>query len=133
MRCLIADDYDDVREALKLAMEHAGWEVFAAKDGREALRIYHDAIESGYFDVLLLDVNMPLPNGLSVGVLVRYFEGFAEIPRAAHIYLTGEDDVVPPHQLLEAELAGTTFANAYIRKPIAADELLAEIDKLIAK
>ena len=128
MRVLLADDHADTREMLTLALERVGWEVFAAKDGRDALRIYHSEIEGDkYFDVLLLDVEMPRLNGFAVGVNVRNIEKFADVPkvpRACHIYLTGHDDVVPPEQLLETE-----FADAYIHKPIGPDELVIEIEK----
>lgn len=110
-------------------MQRAGWEVFAAEDGRDALRMYHNTIEGDhYFDALLLDVEMPRLNGFAVGVNVRNLETFGEIPRAIHVYLTGHTDVVPPQDLLD-----TLFADAYIRKPVEPEELLAQIDGLINK
>lgn len=118
---------------LALALERAGWEVFAAKDGRDALRIYHNAIEHDeYFDVLLLDVHMPRLNGFAVGVNVRNLETYSDVPRAIHIYFTGrdDDDVMPPGATPE-DLMEILFADAYIHKPINPEGLLAEIDRLV--
>lgn len=134
MRLLVAEDHDDTREMLGMALQQHGWDVFVAKDGRDALRIYHDAIEKGeYFDALLLDVAMPRLNGFAVGVSVRHVEKFGNIPRAVHIYLTGYDDAVPPDQLLESEVLGSAFVDAYIHKPISAEELIDQIEKLVKK
>ena len=96
--------------------------------------VYHNAIRGdNYFDVLLLDVIMPRLNGIAVGMNVRNLEHYSDgsVPRAIHIYLTGKEDAVPPERLMEAELAGDLFADAYFHKPIGSDELLAEIERLV--
>lgn len=132
MRVLLAEDDEDLRELLSIVFDEHGWEVLSAKDGRDALYIYHKAIhDENYPDVLLLDVEMPRLNGFGVGVLIRRFEGFTNIPRAVHVYLTGKDDVVPPEQLLGTEFAGVLFADAYIKKPVSSEELIEQIDKLV--
>lgn len=143
LRVLIIEDSNDLRELLVLTLNRKGWEVFTAKDGRDALRVYHDAIEDKMvddrlvagspFDVLLIDVIMPRLNGFGFGVIVRRFEGFTNIRRAKHIYLTGRDDVVPPEQLTDTEFAGALFADAYIRKPIDMADLIVQIEKLVNK
>lgn len=127
MRALIAEDDEDLRELLSILFDEQGWDVLSAKDGRDALFLYHKTIrDEKYPDLLLLDVEMPRLNGFAVGVNVRNLEKFGDVPRAVHVYLTGHDDVVPPEQLLEC-----LFADAYIRKPISPEELLAQIDELI--
>lgn len=129
MRVLIADDYQDIRELLTTAFELNGWEVVAAKDGREALYLYHKMIlAERYFDVLLLDVNMPRLNGFGVGVNVRNLETFGDVPRAIHIYFTGDKDVVAPQELISC-----LFADAYMHKPIELDDLIATIDGLLRR
>jgi CheY-like chemotaxis protein len=128
VRLLLAEDNDDLREMLSVTLQQAGWEVFAARDGRDALRIYHDAIQDNdFFDVLLLDVEMPRLNGFAVGANVRNLEKYSDdVPRAAHVYLTGYDHAAPPEQLLE-----TLFADGYIRKPVEPDALVNEINTLV--
>lgn len=126
VRILLADDDPDIRDLLKMSLEGEGWEVFAARDGREALRLYHNTIEGDhYFDVLLLDVSMPRLNGIAVGLNIRNLEEFAEIPRAVHIYLTGYDLATTPEDLLEIH-----FADAYLRKPFTSEELIEKIKEL---
>lgn len=129
MRVLLAEDNSDTRELLVIALESKGWEVFPAKDGREALTIYEKAIEDHrYFDALILDVAMPHINGIAVGVEVRSREKSGEIPRAVHIYLTGYEIPTKPEDLLRIH-----FADAYLRKPVELDELFAKIEELVEK
>lgn len=148
MRILVAEDAEDLRDLLEFALNNHGWEVFTAKDGRDALRVYHDAI-TGYevtevdgkqtlricdaipFVALVLDISMPRLNGFAVGVNVRHLEKFGNIRRAIHIYITGFDDAIPPQDLLESELLGDPFVDAYIRKPFGTADLIEQIEKLV--
>lgn len=129
MRVLIAEDYPDTLEALRMVFERAGWEVSTAKDGRDALRIYHDAIQhDDYFDLLVLDIQMPRLNGIAVGVNVRNLEKYGNLPRAIHIYLTGHDEELKIHG---EELVAISFADAYVRKPADPIELVKMATKLV--
>lgn len=131
MRCLIAEDHEDTREYLKIELEQRGWEVFTAKDGRDALRVYHNAIEfNEFFDLILWDIRMPRMEGLAAGMNIRNFETFAEgIPSACHIYLTGQEDPARPDDLLDSQWLGRKFADGYVRKPVLdIDRLLTEIN-----
>lgn len=127
MRCLFAEDNPDASDLLALLLEREGWEVVAAKDGREALLIYEKAVEDRrYFDVLILDVVMPRINGIAVGVEVRAIEKQSGIPRAVLVLLTGYDIPTEPEELLKVH-----FADAYVRKPIDGNELIKKIKELV--
>lgn len=127
MRILIADNNTDLLEMLVIFFEANGWEVTAAKDGREALYFYHQLIHhEKYFDVLLLDVEMPRLNGFAVGVNVRNLESLSVAPRAVHVYLTGHADLVAPETLISI-----LFADGYVHKPFDPKELLAKINSLV--
>lgn len=129
MRVLIADDEKDIREMLTTAFEVNGWEVTAAKDGRDALYLYHKLLnENRYFDLLLLDVRMPRLRGFNVGLNVRNLERYGGVPRAVHIYFTGDKDLLAPEDLIQSLLA-----DAYIHKPIELDSLIATIDGLLRR
>lgn len=129
MRVLIAEDYSDIRELLTTALELQGWEVIAAQDGREALHFYHKLIdENRYFDLLLLDVRMPRLGGFPVGLNVRNLERDGGVPRAVHIYFTGDTDLLEPDDLIKS-----LFADAYIHKPIDMDTLIETINELRGK
>jgi DNA-binding NarL/FixJ family response regulator len=64
LRLLLADDHDVVREGFRAVLERVGFEVAAeAADGREAVRlanVHHP-------DLAVLDLSMPLLNGLDAG------------------------------------------------------------------
>lgn len=130
MRVLLAEDYNDLREGLKLALEQEGWEVVAAEDGIEALRLFNEVTETGrYFDVLLLDVVMPRMGGIEVGINIRGREKvFPEMPRAVHIYLTGYDKDL---RIDGEDLVAISFADAYITKPVGPDELIKKMKELV--
>src|SRR6266700_3084888 len=70
---LVVDDEAPMRKLLSGNLKVSGYQVHAAADGAEALKL----IEEHQFDLLLLDVNMPGPNGLQVLEAVRRS---AEIP-----------------------------------------------------
>jgi|GEM_PF-1237096 len=67
LRALVADDVEDNREILRRMLEDMGLEVELAKDGREAL----EKIEKGLFDIVFLDIRMPVMDGREVVRLVR--------------------------------------------------------------
>jgi DNA-binding response OmpR family regulator len=62
IRILIVDDEINIRLMLRTLLEAEGYSVSEALNGREAL----DEIERGGFDLILLDLNMPVLDGMSV-------------------------------------------------------------------
>jgi len=69
IRILIAEDHNLVRQALKLLLEREGFEVVGeAGDGREAVRL----AQSLSPDVAVLDVMMPLLNGIDAAVEIQH-------------------------------------------------------------
>lgn len=66
-RVLAVDDCATMRLLLQAALEASGYSVFAVDGGRAAL----DAIGSGGFDAVILDVEMPEVDGMAVGRALR--------------------------------------------------------------
>ncbi len=64
---LIVDDEAPMRKLLASNLKASGYTVRQAADGSEALKL----IQEHAFDLLLLDINMPGPNGLQVLEAVR--------------------------------------------------------------
>ena len=64
---LLVEDEENLHEALKLNLELEGYEVSSAYDGAAALK----AIQSEYFDLLILDVMLPEIDGINITETVR--------------------------------------------------------------
>ncbi|MGH7432454.1 MAG: response regulator [Candidatus Methylomirabilales bacterium] len=113
LRIILADDHLIVRQGLKALLEREGFDVAAeASDGLEAVRLARDLQP----DVALLDIGMPLLNGLDAAR-----EVLKGSPRTKAILLTmhAED-----HYVLEALRAGVT---GYVLKTKAAGDLVQAI------
>ncbi len=88
VRLLLVDDHRTLREGLRLSMEEAGFVVAGeAGDGEEAVRL----AEALRPDVVLMDVSMPLLDGIEATRLVHQ-----RVPEARVVILTmhGESDVM---------------------------------------
>lgn len=66
-RILVIDDEAPVREFMKKILTRAGYIIFTASDGKEAI----EKLESLYVDLIILDMHMPIMNGLEVLKLIR--------------------------------------------------------------
>jgi len=117
VRILIADDHQVVRTGLRALLEsRAGWQVCAeAANGREAVE------KAGQLkpDVAVLDIGMPLLNGVEATRQIRKLS-----PQTEVLILTMHDSEVLVQEVLEAG------ANGYILKDDADRNLVAAVDAL---
>ena len=112
MRVLLAEDNVRLARATEVILEKNGLTVEVSHDGLEAL----DALDSGYFDVAVLDIMMPGLDGLEVLRRVR-----AEGNDVPVILLTAKTQV-------DDKVAGLgDGADDYITKPYDSRELVARI------
>lgn len=111
MRILIVEDEKEIVRFIRLELEHEGYEVSAAFDGRTGL----ETALNESFDLILLDVMLPELNGFALLRRLR------ETKQTPVIMLTARDDVVDKVTGLD------TGANDYITKPFHIEELLARI------
>ena len=119
MRCrvLLADDHQIVREGLRGLLEKAGHEVIAeASDGREALRLARTLNP----DIAVLDMSMPLLNGLDAAHEIRRFA-----PTIKTILLTMYND---KSYVLRALRGG---ARGYVLKTQASEDLIRAIREIL--
>lgn len=79
-RVLIVDDAEDIREILAIAFAAAGIEPITAADGLEALVAAHVARPAA----ILMDVNMPVLNGIEATRLLRAGAATRAVPVIAH-------------------------------------------------
>lgn len=108
---LVAEDSTDTRIMLKRAFELKGYRVFEAENGQEALEITRRQRPS----LIVMDLNMPVVDGLEAIEKVRKLEGIGEhVPIVA---ITGFDVYGMEETVFE------TGCSIYLNKPIDLDEL----------
>ena len=88
-RVLLAEDDRFLRRAGEAALKRAGYEVFAAADGEEALRMARDELPS----LVLLDLIMPKMQGFEVLMALKQDPATAFIPVIVLSNLGQEGDV----------------------------------------
>jgi chemosensory pili system protein ChpA (sensor histidine kinase/response regulator) len=115
---LIVDDSLSVRRSMQQLVGDAGFEVRTARDGLEAIELLN-TIQP---DLLLVDLEMPRMNGLELTTHIRAQAKTQQLPI---IMITSRS--TQKHQR-EAESSGVDL---YITKPVADDELLAQINKIL--
>jgi len=115
---LLVEDEENLHEALKLNLELEGYEVTSAFDGAAALR----AVESEYFDLIILDVMLPEMDGISVTETIRISNN--EVPILILSAKNSSADRV---------LGLKKGADDYLTKPFNLEELLLRVHKLIDK
>jgi two-component system, cell cycle response regulator DivK len=108
---LIADDYDDNRELLRLMLEGEGYQIREARNGREAL----DAALAEAPAVALIDLSMPALDGWGLLREMRADERTRAVPCVAVTAFAANQDRL---RALEAGF------DAYISKPFRAKELI---------
>ncbi|MGE0132305.1 MAG: response regulator [Blastocatellales bacterium] len=119
-RILIAEDFEENRIALKLILQHSGFDVVEAEDGRQAV----ETARREKPDLILMDVTLPVMDGLQATREIRSDEEFKRLPI---IIVSAHDSDEIRRQTIEA--GGT----AYISKPVEIEELKKLIeDSLIA-
>jgi CheY-like chemotaxis protein len=117
-RVLIADDHETLRRGLRTMLQEATeWDFYEAVDGREAV---NKAMEI-HPDLVILDINMPVLNGL---VAARQI--LSDRPQTRILMFTVHDS---DHIVKEIEAAG---AHAYLSKNKAGDELVRAVKDLLS-
>ena len=117
-KILIADDNENIREALTYLLEDEGYKLWMAKDGAEALK----EVRSVRPDILFLDIMMPEMNGYDV---CRIIKNDPELSKTYVIMLTAKG------QVAEQERGREVGADEYIVKPFSPMEILSKIKKLL--
>ncbi len=92
-RLLLAEDNELNREIAIAILEEAGLSIEVANDGLEAVKLVRDK-PSGYYDAILMDIQMPIMDGYEAAKLIRGMEdaGKASIPIIAVTANAFEDD-----------------------------------------
>jgi two-component system alkaline phosphatase synthesis response regulator PhoP len=116
-RVLIADDNENIREALTYLLEDEGYHLSLAKDGADTLRKVREFRPR----VLFLDIMMPEMNGYEV---CRVIKSDPELKSTYVIMLTAKG------QVAEQERGKEVGADEYIVKPFSPMEILAKVKSI---
>jgi len=117
-RLLVVDDEPNIRELLATSLRFAGFEVHAAADGRQALKLARD-VEP---DLVVLDVMLPDLDGFAVTRRLRERGQFVPV-----LFLTARDDTADKVQGL------TVGGDDYVTKPFSLEEVVARIRAVLRR
>ncbi len=114
LRVLLADDHPVNRKVVEMILAQIEVEITSVEDGAQALEAFRDAD----FDLILMDMQMPVMDGLTATREIRLHEAAMGLPRTPVVMLTA--NALAEH-IVAAEAAG---ADRHLAKPFDAAELL---------
>jgi signal transduction histidine kinase/CheY-like chemotaxis protein len=122
-RVLLVEDIAINREIATMSLNRFGFEVETAENGRQAV----DKLSSsapGYFDIVLMDIQMPVMDGHAAARMIRQFENksLASIPIVAMTANAFVEDI-------EAEK--NSGMDGHISKPLNIDEMVSTLAGLL--
>ena len=116
---LLADDHEDSRIIYAMALEAAGFRVLQAQDGSECVAFAREHRP----DVVVLDIEMPVMNGLAALKALRGESATARLPVIAVTAAT--------NRYLRGELADAGF-DAVLLKPARPDLVIAAVRQAVS-
>jgi len=115
---LTIEDQRDIRRLIRLTLEFDGFDVLEADNGPEGLEL----ARTRQIDLILLDIMMPGPSGLTVCRWLRDDPSLRHIPVVLLTALDRDQDM---------EAAWAAGARAYLVKPFSPVELLKVVSDLM--
>lgn len=119
-RVLLVDDEPSIVKMVGKRLEVEGFEVLVAMDGQDGLK----KAQTEAPDLVILDLMLPKLNGYELCTMLKQDARFQKIPVVMFSAKAQEKD---------ERLGRECGADAYVRKPFQAPELLAQIRKLIER
>jgi DNA-binding response OmpR family regulator len=117
-KILIVEDHPTMREAMRLVLEHEGFEISEAADGASAL----ERIQAEPPDLVFLDLNIPGSSGTDVLKQLKADPATAEV-RVIIVTATGEEG--RSHVM-------SLGADEYFTKPFSPRSLLQTVERVLA-
>jgi DNA-binding response OmpR family regulator len=119
-KILIAEDERDIRDLIAFTLRFAGYEVFTAGNGEEAVEMAPRVNP----DLILMDVRMPRMTGYEACRAIKSNVELRDIPI---VFLSAKGQESEIQQGLEAG------AEEYLLKPFAPDQLTTRVKAILAK
>ena len=119
-KILIAEDERDIRDLIAFTLRFAGYEVFAAGNGEEAVEMTSKVNP----DLILMDVRMPRMTGYEACRAIKANVDVRDIPV---VFLSAKGQESEIQQGLDAG------AEDYLLKPFAPDQLTTRVKAILAK
>jgi len=117
---LVVEDFEDNRFMMRRLLEMSGYRVVEAVNGQEAV----ETAQRERPDLILMDLSLPLLDGLAATRRIRQQDGLSKVP----IVAVSAHDTADFHA--DALAAG---CNEYVTKPIDFDQLEGLLSRLIGK
>ena len=119
--CLIVDDSRVVRKVSRQIIENLGYRAIEAENGEEAL----DALSSARYDLILMDIQMPVMDGFEATRRIREREAASGEPRTPVIAMTAHALAGYREKCLSAGM------DDYLTKPVSRNELEAVLRRTL--
>lgn len=119
-KIVVADDEAHILHVVSMKLRNAGYEVFTAVDGEEALELCLTEKPS----LVITDYQMPVMSGLELSTQLRSYDATRDIPT---IMLTARGFDIELAQMTEAGIV------AVLAKPFSPRELLGKVEELLAE
>ena len=117
-RILVVDDEEDIRRTISMTLEHAGYKVDTAENGKKAV----EKTEANFYNLAIIDIRLPDMEGTELLTTLK-----ETTPRMVKIILTGYP------ALQNAVSAINRGVDYYLIKPVNTDELLRVIKERLDK
>jgi two-component system chemotaxis response regulator CheY len=119
LKCLIVEDSSAMRQLLKFALSRiAGLETVESDDGMDGLK----KLSSDRYDLLIVDINMPIMDGLKLVKAARNDGVHGDVP----ILVVSTEGAAE-----DRERCMQLGVNVYLVKPVQATEVVKEAKKLL--
>jgi two-component system, cell cycle response regulator DivK len=119
-RVLLVDDFEDSRISLLKLLQIEGYEVFEAVDGAQAI----DVAISERPDIILMDLSLPVIDGLTAARKIKEIEELSDVPIIA---LSAHDQSEVQAMVNEAGCVG------YVTKPVHLSVLVSLMTKHLSR
>ena len=112
-KVLIAEDSSVIQNLTRKILEQQDYEIESAKNGKEVIKL----IEKENFDLILMDINMPIIDGMECSKKIRSMEN----PEKSQIPILAITGNARNYSMDEFKSAGI---NEYLQKPLDFDKLV---------